>query len=604
MIAADLRLLISGGRTAMDRISESLLNEFSQEHEITHLPEDKRFEHFAAFVTARRHFSETFDTEDVVTGSGGDTGIDGIAIVVNGSLVTDLEELQEQTNIAGYLDVVFVFVQARSTAGFDAKIIGNFGFGVTDFFNEKPNLKRNKKVADAAEIMNAIYRQSSKFKRGNPVCRLYYVTTGKWVGDETLEARRNAVKSDLEATQLFREVEFTPIDAEQLHKLYRQTRNAITREFNFINKAVVPEIPGVSQSYLGILPWSEFRKLLQDDSGEMLGVLFYDNVRDWLDYNKVNDEIKVTLESAKRWFVLMNNGVTIIARNLRVTGNKFFVEDYSIVNGCQTSHVLFDQRHQLDDTVMIPVRLIGTQDEEVINAIIRATNRQTEVKEEQFYALQEFSKDLEQYFRTFPDPHKLYYERRTRQYDRLSIEKTRIVTPATTIKAFAAMFLDEPHRTTRNYAALTAKVGTGIFAKGHRLEPYYTAAYALYKLEFFFRTGRLEAKYKPAKFHILQAVRFLSEPGPMPRFMNSNDMERYCKVIMEKLWNPKEADKILTIAARIIEHAASDNFDRDIIRTESFTQKVLDTFKELDPVLIGDDGEGAEFQGEPESTSS
>src|SRR6185503_11516165 len=100
---------------------------------------------------------------------------------------------------------------------------------------------------------------------------------------------------------------------------------------------------------------------------------------------------------------------------------------------------------RIDDSVMVPVRLIGTQDEDIINAIIRATNRQTEVKEEQFYALQEFSKGLELYFQTFPDNQKLYYERRTRQYHRLEIEKTRIVTPANMIKAFAAMFLDEPH---------------------------------------------------------------------------------------------------------------------------------------------------------------
>jgi hypothetical protein len=575
-------LFLSGGRTEMDRISESLLNEFSGEHGIAHLSEDKRFEHFAAFVTARRHFSESFDTNDVITGSGGDTGIDAIAVIVNGSLVADLEELREQITVAGYLDVTFVFVQAHSAAGFDAKTIGNFGFGVLDFFSEAPKLPRNENVAAAAEIMAAIFKESSKFKRGNPACRLYYVTTGKWQGDETLEGRRAAVVADLEGTQLFREVDFSPIDADQLHKLYRQTRNAVTREFNFSNKATIPDIPGVSESYLGVLPWSEFRKLLQDDSGDMLGVLFYDNVRDWLDFNTVNEEIGATLDNAKRQFVLMNNGVTIIARNLRVTGNKFLVEDYSIVNGCQTSHVLFDRREEIDDAVMIPVRLIGTQDEDVINAIIRATNRQTEVKEEQFYALQEFSKDLERYFQTFDDAHKLYYERRTRQYDRLPIEKTRVTTPATMIKAFAAMFLGEPHRTSRNYAALRAKVGTEIFVKGHRMEPYYAAAFALYKLDYLFRSGRLEAKYRPAKFHILLALRWLIAGTEMPQ-MNSHAMERYCEQIIEFLWGEAEKlDTFFTTAAHIIDTVAAGNFHRDNIRTEPFTQKVLENFQRLD----------------------
>ena len=94
----------------MDRISESLVNEFSAENDITQLPEDKKFEHFSCFVTVRRQYGETFDTEDIVTGSGNDTGIDGIAIIVNGNLVTDVESVEEQDS-AGHLDVVFIFVQ-------------------------------------------------------------------------------------------------------------------------------------------------------------------------------------------------------------------------------------------------------------------------------------------------------------------------------------------------------------------------------------------------------------------------------------------------------------------------------------------------------------
>lgn len=604
MILAKAKTSPKGGyATIMDRISESLLNEFSGEHEIHHLKEEDRFEHFASYVTVRRHYSETFDSGEIVTGSGGDTGIDGLAIIANSVLITDLDAFTELAEKASYLEVSFIFVQAERSAGFEAQKIGNFGFGVRDFFSESPKLPRNENITKAAEIMSAIFGLSSKF-RGNPSCRLYYVTTGTWnPGDANLEGRRQAEVNDLVSTRLFSDVQFSPIDAEHLHRLYRQTRNAVSKQFTFDTKTVIPEIPGVQESYLGYLAAKEFLKLVTDEDGEILGGLFYDNVRDWLDFNEVNDEIKATLESPVQSsrFVLMNNGITIIARGLKGTGNRFAIENYSIVNGCQTSHVLFDKREQLNDNVMIPVRLIGTQDEEIINDIIRATNRQTAVKEEQFYALEEFPKELERYFQTFDDPHKLYYERRTNQYDRLSIEKTRIVTPQTMIKAFAAMFLDEPHRTTRNYAALKARVGAktgaGIFIKGHRMEPYYTAAYALYKLEFFFRTSRLAAKYKPAKFHILQAIRFVAQPAPVPRFMNSREMERYCGLIMEKLWDPISADKILTLAARIIEVAANNNFDRDIIRTEPFTQRVLATFRDLEPT---ETGEPNEIQGEPE----
>ena len=45
----------------MDLITQSLLDEFSTEQEITSLPEDTRFEHFASYVTVRRQYGETFD---------------------------------------------------------------------------------------------------------------------------------------------------------------------------------------------------------------------------------------------------------------------------------------------------------------------------------------------------------------------------------------------------------------------------------------------------------------------------------------------------------------------------------------------------------------
>ncbi len=569
----------------MDRVSESLLNEFSADRGISQLDEYKRFEHFTAFITIGQHYANTFDTEDVLVGSA--SGIDAIATIINGNLITDVESIDESYG-TGDLDVTFIFVQCDRGAGFDAAKIGNFGFAVSDFFKEQPTLPRNDEIKAVAEIMSTVYKNSSRFTRGNPICRLYYATTGKWTNDQVLETRRSAVIMDLEATNLFREVTFTPLGAEGIQRLYRQTKNAIGREFQFRNRIVIPEVPDVTEAYLGYLPMPEFVKILSDENGEIVPSLFYSNPRDWQNYNVVNSEIKATLESdEKSQFVLMNNGVTIIARNIRPSGDKFFIEDYQIVNGCQTSHVLFERAKKDDATVMVPVRLIGTTNEDVINSIIRATNRQTLVTEDQFFALQEFPKQLEAFFQAFPIQQRLYFERRSNQYSRLSIEKTRIITQPNVIKSFAAMFLNEPHRTTRNYGALKAKVGKEIFGKDHRTGPYYTAAFALYKLEYFFRSGRLEAKFKPARFHILLAIRLLGNPKPLP-VVNSHDMENYCKELISILSDEKmekRSDELITRAAKIIESAATSMFNaenifhRDNIRTEPFTKKVIEYCK-------------------------
>ena len=232
------------------------------------------------------------------------------------------------------------------------------------------------------------------------------------------------------------------------------------------------------------------------------------------------------------------------------------------------------QRGSIDDSVSIPVRLISTKNEDVTNTIIKATNWQTEIKEEQLFALQQFPKNLEAYFGSFPPLHRLYFERRSRQYDGLSVEKTRVVTFDSMIRAFAAMFLNEPHRTTRNFKALKSKMGKEIFAKDQKMEPYYVAALALYTLEFFFRTKRLEAKYKAARFHILLAIRMLAAGYEMPD-LRANKMEGYSQSIINLLQDQAKAEGLIIKAATIVEAAAAGNFHRDNIRTEPFTESVI-----------------------------
>lgn len=561
----------------MDRITKSLLDEFSKQHALLHLPEDKQFEHFASYLSVQRLYGETFDTNDIVIGDGNDTGIDAIAIIVNGVLVTESDTIEDLAESNGYLEAVFIFVQAERSASFETAKIGQFSFGVADFFSVTPSLKRNPDVEEASAIMSAIFAQGPKLKRGNPSCKMYYVTTGKWQGDINLEARRKAAIADIEGIGLFKEVEFVPVDTGQIQRLYSQSINALSREFIFSERTVIPEIPGVKEAYLGLIPAPVFISILTDEGGQIAKSLFYDNVRDWQDFNPVNSEMRETLESdvQRTRFALMNNGVTIIAKTLRATGNKFYIEDFQIVNGCQTSHVMFSQREKLtDETVMVPLRLISTQDEEITAAIIKATNRQTEVKSEQLLAISNFQKRMELFFLTFENDNRLFYERRSRQYNNMpGIEKTRIVLPSGLIRAFSAMFLDQAHRTTRNYKALVDQVGTRIFNEDHKLEPYYLAAFASYRLEYFFRSQSIDTKFKRARHQILFASRLLADIE-MPTQFNSREMERYAMKLIESFWDSDKAEKLLKLAAEVVDTAASGNLDKDNVRTQPFTEKV------------------------------
>lgn len=104
----------------MDRITQSFLEEFVREHALERLAQDRQFEHFASYLSIRRHYNgEAFETTDIITGSGGDTSIDGLAILVNGSIINDVEILEEHADLSGNFDVTFIFVQAKRSSYFD-----------------------------------------------------------------------------------------------------------------------------------------------------------------------------------------------------------------------------------------------------------------------------------------------------------------------------------------------------------------------------------------------------------------------------------------------------------------------------------------------------
>ena len=567
----------------MDLITTNLLAEFSKEFEIEDLAEDDRFEQLAAYITVKRHYTETFSPSDIVLGNDVQ-GIDAVAAVVNGVLVTDPDVLEDIVSTgADYLEVMFIFVQAKRSPSFEASQMGNFGYSVEQFFTPNSVISRTPALASAIAVMKGIYSRSSKFKRGNPSLRLYYVTTGRWTGDAVLEERRQRVTTDLVNTGSFSDVEFTPIGAPDIQRLYQQSKNAISRDFQFINRQDVPEIPGVKEAYVGFVAARQFLPIICDDAGEIVRSVFYDNVRDFQGYAKegANDEMRKALNSDRRSrFVLMNNGITIITRNMTHTQSRFHIEDFQIVNGCQTSHVLFDQQGTLDDTVQVPLRLIWTQDEDVIEEIIRATNKQTEIRADQFFALTEFGKQLEAYFQSMPEGLRLYYERRSRQYDRLAIEKTRIVAQTSAVRVFAAMFLEDPHSTVRRYKTLSERVGNDIFVEGHKPDPYYTASYANYCLDFLWRNFRMDAKYKVARYQLLLAFRLLVASGPMPKF-NSDKIEMYCRPMRALLSDMQKTSDLFGHAVEIIDAVAGSRFDRDNVHTLTFTQDVIRRCREV-----------------------
>jgi hypothetical protein len=570
-------------RCLMDRITKSYVDKFRQEQSLpSDMSDADLFELFAIYCAVSSSYDEEFDTASLGTGGDGDLSTDGIAVIVNGVLVSSIDEAEDLLVMNTFLDVKFVFVQAKSGSGFNGQEIGAFFDGVEEFYSETPVLPVNGEVQAARDLMNWIYTQSVSFKKQRPTVELYFVTTGQWTGDAYLGSLIDQKKKRLQETHLFEHVAMRPWGASEVQAAYQRSKNNVTVEFTFTSRVTLPEIEGVSEAYLGVIPASEYLALVTDDAGNIRKPLFYDNVRDFQGENAVNREIKATLDdpTGQRRFVILNNGVTLVARDLKPTGNKFAVSDYQIVNGCQTSHVLFNERDVIGDEAYIPIKVISTADEDIINSIITATNRQTEVTADDLFAMSGFQKKLESLYESYPGKKKLYYERRSKQYASVDgIEKVRIIDKTQQVRVFAAMFLDDPHRAVRYYSELRNQVGSKIFVDAHQLEPYYVSAYAYYKLEFFFRNTQLPSYYKPARYHLLMVFRYLVATGDMPQF-TANKMQKYATEMAESLWSDTKSVEIFKKALEVIDAAAgAQSLTRDLVKTQTFTDAVKKSIK-------------------------
>ncbi|KEH90375.1 AIPR family protein, partial [Clostridium novyi] len=134
--------------------------------------------------------------------------------------------------------------------------------------------------------------------------------------------------------------------------------------------------------------------------------LFEQNVRKYLeDRSKVNKNIIDSASSTdSQYFSALNNGVTMICDNynLRRAGGSAILKmkNLQIINGCQTSMALYeaDKNGTLKDDTMLLLRVHQTNDNEIIEKIILATNNQNPINPRDLVSNTTEQIDLQKYF--------------------------------------------------------------------------------------------------------------------------------------------------------------------------------------------------------------
>lgn len=396
----------------MHRIVKAHLDSYVTSQGLEAEDEASQFEKFVNFSIISAACSAEFEVEDVSTGNG-DDGIDGVAVIIDEEVVISEDDARVvfSTNRRNH-DVSLIFVQSKRSEGFDLGDFLKFKESVLRFVTAVPYGSTDDVLVDARKVFDVVLKEVPKIRNGRPSLIARFVTTGNYQRPQALEIALQEFGVQLNDLGLFDDIDIKFLGRDEITKLWVSTYSGVNASLELFSVAALPSIAGIDEAYLAVVRARDFvENLLVTDDGNLRPQVFDENVRSFLGLeNPVNASISETLDSgasASR-FPVLNNGITIVSPDVRIQGNTLHISNYQIVNGCQTSNVLYEMRGKLNDT-MVNIKVVETQDEDVFSELVKATNSQTRVEDTQFLSLKPIVKKIEHFFNTYNDDSRLYF---------------------------------------------------------------------------------------------------------------------------------------------------------------------------------------------------
>ena len=577
---------------ALSKVLQGMLDKFKKDCLLDDLDTPKAFEYLVNYLLISKYhpdaFNDSGDLERVVVDKKSQFGLDAIAFIVNGTLVLGKDDIAIFAK-SKKLDVDMIFIQTKTEEKCDTGDLLKAIQATKNFLQNFDNItEKNENVVNAKEIYEELFTYDNyRLCVGqSPRCRIYYVTAAndwdKSLVNSICEANKKEIRSSIDD---IKDVDIQVLGREYIMDAYNELQNKVSVQVNLKNCVTLDRIEGVKEAYIGYLTGSDYLNIICDNSGDLRRRIFYENVRDYQgSENKVNKEIRNTIQTQKTrgQFVLLNNGVTIIAKSLVSLGaNEYELSDFQIVNGCQTSNEIYNCKEHADN-IFVPIKIIYTTDVDIISSIVKATNRQTPVPEEAFMALSKYHKELQSLFSEYSKemPIEIFYERRPGEENDIKewSGKYQIVTLHGMVRAFESVYCQNPVTVYRKNPANILMGHKGdIFCKDHKPELYYIASY-LFTYFVFLQQKRVITHYDYAlRFYVIMLVRILILKKMEVPELNSSEMARENKQMIKILKDG--ADAYFIEAKRIlVEALANEEYKNkkryDVLRTQEFCQKV------------------------------
>ncbi|MER7884175.1 AIPR family protein [Streptomyces fimicarius] len=417
----------------------------------TPLKKDKAFEIFACEQALHAQELSEEEIESGVVGGGDDGAIDGVYVFLGERLLREDSEVFEQEFASSSIEIgtllTLWIVQAKTTPSFSERavdLVASSTSRMLDLSVDEETLSQL--YSDTIIARVRLFRDALRklaIRHPKVQVRFSYVTRGNV---DEINAKVIVKARDLEAqfgrllADASGKVEFLG-PAELWERA--SSRPSYTLELPYRESITH------GTSHIALVSLKDYVDFLRDDKGGLRRHIFDWNVRDYQGAVEVNKEIVTSLldpKSPEFWW--LNNGVTIICSNASSIGKKLVLDDVQIVNGLQTSHTIYNALAPLlesdpDNHVferLVQVRILYTKDPTYRDAVIRATNRQTNVPVASLRATDDIQRKIEAYFLEY----EWFYDRRKNFYRNNGKSPERIVSISLLAQATMAMGLGQP----------------------------------------------------------------------------------------------------------------------------------------------------------------
>ncbi|MBY6036644.1 AIPR family protein [Fictibacillus nanhaiensis] len=408
-----------------------------------------------------------------------DYGIDALYLTGNKEIIEDINQLEDYNSDSRFDFHIFQFKKGNSI---DVETLLKLKEGIEKVFinyefPEEENEYLFELMGNMKSIKEYLYENFSSKKI---MINIYLCFSGNKeliFRDNNLMSRITDIRNLLLGNG-YNNVDIVLVDAQDLIDFEQGKSNIseilkIENSFKYISSG---EENKKLNGYIAMVKASEIAKLVE----QWQTSLFEANIRDYYTNNVNNEKIIQTSSSEEeaKYFWSFNNGLTITCREvIELPGAKLQLQGMQIVNGCQTSNSIYkayknSQRlieleeksaantlndtekkeicelkkiSLVDDTHLL-LKIIETQDEDLVYRITETTNSQTAISAFSIRANDDIHKNIEMFLKDYG----YFYERRINFYRNKGVVSKKIIDIKKLTQAYISMINFKPSQAMSN----------------------------------------------------------------------------------------------------------------------------------------------------------